>query len=150
VRRKTGQGGSAGAASGKSRRGGRKAGTGVLDGFSAPEPVETRAGLGTNEEERGTTCPGNGNEQIFKTGARGSADIVEAPSETDVPGQMSHEDQLAQANWTAAILKVDELKPKSYKDYNRALKTYKVHKCRILFCSWCPFTCYKLVHHCKE
>jgi hypothetical protein len=39
---------------------------------------------------------------------------------------MSLEDQQAQASWTAAIMKVGELKPKSYKDDIRALRTYKV------------------------
>ncbi|GAQ88550.1 putative Transcription activator [Klebsormidium nitens] len=106
VRRATGRGGSTGA--GRSRRGGRRAGTSVLDGISA---------------EPGTS--GNGSEQTSGQAAPGSADAAESPGGTGVPGHMSHEDQQAQANWTAAIMKVDELKPKSYKDYIRALRTYK-------------------------
>lgn len=66
-------------------------------------------------------------------GGQGPGVRAEAPSGTGVPGHMSLEDQQAQANWTAAIMKVDELKPKSYKDYVRALRTYKVGSTRPCF-----------------
>jgi hypothetical protein len=60
-----------------------------------------------------------------KKGAKNREDAA-APGGSGVPGHMSLEDQQAQASWTAAIMKVGELKPKSYKDYIRALRTYKV------------------------
>ena len=85
----------------------------MLDGIAA-EP-ETRE-------------PAEGNEQASGEANQGSENAPHAPSGTGVPGHMSHAEQLAQANWTAAIMKVDELKPKSYKDYIRALKTYKVRE----------------------
>ncbi|GAQ92643.1 putative Transcription activator [Klebsormidium nitens] len=125
VRRTSGRGGSAGAASGRSRRGGRRAGTSVLDGIAA-EPPGMQSGIpGTSREEPETRGPAEGNEQASGEENQGSENAPDAPSGTGVPGYMSHAEQLAQANWTAAIMKVDELKPKSYKDYIRALKTYK-------------------------
>jgi hypothetical protein len=99
----------------------------VLDGISA-EPVGMRSGIDTNQEEPETSGPANGNEQTSREGGQGSNGAAAAPSGSEEPKQMSHEEQLAQANWTAAIMKVDELKPKSYKDYIRALKTYKVRQ----------------------
>lgn len=129
---------SAGTVSGSSRKGGRRAGTSVIDGISAvPLGEEGTAGSGAAAMPSGGEGTGSGaapaepsgerdQGEASQEGAQEPGENVATPSESGVRAHMSHEEQRAQANWTAAIMKVDELKPKSYKDYVRALRTYKV------------------------
>lgn len=98
-----------GAASKNNRKGGRRAG-----------PACSTVFLHRQEREQAPPV------RMGRT-REGDHGLESAPeTHGDVPEGMSHKEQQAQASWTAAILKVAELKPKSYKDYIRALKTYKM------------------------
>jgi hypothetical protein len=106
------------------RPGGRRAGTSVIDGIWARPSAEgwAQGPSAVNPDTSGERHQG----QASREGGQEPEEHAAAPGGSEVPGHMSLEDQQAQASWTAAILKVGKLKPKSYKDYIRALRTYKV------------------------